>query len=588
MSVMDDTTRLAFTLHENRGVYALLLGSGVSRSASIPTGWEITLDLVRRVALAGGVEEQDDWARWHRETEAGEPDYSALLARLSSSPAERQSILQNYIEPTPDERETGLKTPTAAHRAIARMVAAGVVKVIVTTNFDRLLEMALREHGVEPTVIGSADALEGAPPLAHCACYVLKIHGDYKDARILNTDEELAVYPEVSNRLLDRILDEYGLIVCGWSGEWDPALRAAILRAPSRRYGAFWISRGEPKARAAELIQHRGARVIAAQDADSFFTGLQQRLETLAATGAQNPVGVDLQVATAKRYLARPEDRIRLDALIEEELARVHARLGHAELLAAGDPAEEFRRHVGVYETSLETLAAMIGVLGRWGDGTETRLVFDVLRDLHQWKATRQGGLSILLGLRAYPAVLVFIAYGLGLVRAERWSVLHNLFKLKLRPQYEEPVPLVESLLLDALDDLSDEIWRLLPDVSNKKGAMSTHLLSVFGEWRRRFLGLTPEFERDYHLFETLAGLAHAERHELPTLQQAATNIRNGGVFIPVGHVIWARDGLSRLREEIEGSLQTGLLKAGFGRGEEDHLRAALDTMSAIASYRRW
>ena len=50
------------------------------------------------------------------------------------------------------------------------------------------MENALREEGVEPTVVASADALAGAGPIAHTACYVLKLHGDYKDARILNTD----------------------------------------------------------------------------------------------------------------------------------------------------------------------------------------------------------------------------------------------------------------------------------------------------------------------------------------------------------------------------------------------------------------
>jgi hypothetical protein len=42
----DPTTQLAFSMFENTGVYAELLGSGVSRSAGIPTGWEITLELV--------------------------------------------------------------------------------------------------------------------------------------------------------------------------------------------------------------------------------------------------------------------------------------------------------------------------------------------------------------------------------------------------------------------------------------------------------------------------------------------------------------------------------------------------------------
>jgi hypothetical protein len=60
----DPLTQLAFSMFENKGVFALLLGSGLSRAAEIPTGWEITLDLVRRIALAQGVEDQTDWAEW--------------------------------------------------------------------------------------------------------------------------------------------------------------------------------------------------------------------------------------------------------------------------------------------------------------------------------------------------------------------------------------------------------------------------------------------------------------------------------------------------------------------------------------------
>lgn len=81
----DPVTQTAFSIHENKGVFALLLGSGISKAAEIPTGWEIALDLVRRVAEAGGVEEQADWAKWCVETEGKEPDYSDLLAKLATT-----------------------------------------------------------------------------------------------------------------------------------------------------------------------------------------------------------------------------------------------------------------------------------------------------------------------------------------------------------------------------------------------------------------------------------------------------------------------------------------------------------------------
>ena len=251
--VSDPLTQIAFSIYENRGVYALLVGSGLSRAAEIPTGWEITEDLIRRVATIQGESEKTDWVSWFREKSGKDPDYSELVEELGRSPAERRSILESYIEPSDEERAENLKMPTRAHQAIAELVAQGYIKVIVTTNFDRLIENALIERGVESTVVASVDALNGAVPLTHASCYLLKLHGDYKDSRILNTDGELAQYPSEYNALLDRIFDEHGLIVCGWSGEWDDALHAAILRCPSRRYTAFWAVRGEPGARAQAL-----------------------------------------------------------------------------------------------------------------------------------------------------------------------------------------------------------------------------------------------------------------------------------------------------------------------------------------------
>ncbi|WAO16761.1 SIR2 family protein [Pseudomonas aeruginosa] len=364
----DPTTQLAFSVYENKGVFAVLLGSGLSRSAEIPTGWEITLDLVRRVATAQGVEEQSDWASWYREKTGQEPNYSVLLEEIAGSPDERRAILHRYIEPDERDREEGRKVPTKAHHAIAQLVRSGHVRVIVTTNFDRLMENALREQGIEPTVVSSADVLSGAEPLTHSRCYLLKLHGDYKDARILNTDQELSAYPESYDKLLDRIFDEHGLIICGWSGEWDHALRAAFLRAPNRRYPVYWAARGTLGSGASELAIHRSTKTIPISGADEFFQTLQQRVDTLEQSQRQNPLSVELLVNSTKRYLAKPEHRIQLDELLSQEAERLMAQLDGSQFAPHGQwNQEEFRSRVRRYEALVEPLTRMAGVLGRWG-----------------------------------------------------------------------------------------------------------------------------------------------------------------------------------------------------------------------------
>lgn len=79
----DSTTQLAFSMSESPDVYAVLLGSRVSQSAGIPTGWEITLELVRRAGIAPGVGEQE--ARRHsRRGEDGSPQSRDAVRRLGA------------------------------------------------------------------------------------------------------------------------------------------------------------------------------------------------------------------------------------------------------------------------------------------------------------------------------------------------------------------------------------------------------------------------------------------------------------------------------------------------------------------------
>ena len=241
-------------------------------------------------------------------------------ARRTPSPPSR------LLRADAEEQEAGIKTPTPAHRAIARLVARGFISVILTTNFDRLLEAALGDEGVEP-VVSSADATEGAVPVTHQRCLVVKLHGDYLDDRIKNTEAELAAYDPRMDAYLDRILDEFGLVVCGWSGDWDLALRSAIERCKSRRYTTTWVAVGKPSARASGLIALRGAQVVTTTGADAFFGSLVEKVVSLADLGTMPPASVATAVASLKRYVAEDRHRVRLDDLVMEEADRLSGRL---------------------------------------------------------------------------------------------------------------------------------------------------------------------------------------------------------------------------------------------------------------------
>ena len=279
---VDGRVALATALHAAPGVYAVLVGSGLSSAAGVPTGWQVVQDLIRKVALAEDAdpaEVEDRPEDWWAAKGRPEPRYDTLLPQLASTDAARQALLRKYFETLPDGTHV---QPTAGHHALTTLAASGRVRVILTTNFDRLIERALDQAGVAPQVIASSSAMEGMTPLVHAPTTVIKLHGDYLSLGQRNTADELAHYPDETRALLARVFDEYGLLVVGWSAEYDTALVEALESAPSRRYPTFWCTfHGNVSEPARRLIAQRQACVIDTAGADEFFQDAVQKVARL-------------------------------------------------------------------------------------------------------------------------------------------------------------------------------------------------------------------------------------------------------------------------------------------------------------------
>jgi len=252
-------------MHAAPGVFAVLVGSGMSSAAGIPTGWQVVQDLLRKVRVAEGVESEELETApevWWEQQGRPDPRYDVLIADLASTDAARQAILRGYFDPSP--QQGGPVLPTQGHQALAQLCASGRVRLILTTNFDRLIERALDAIGITPQVIVGTGELAGMMPLVHAPVTVVKLHGDYATPGMRNTPEELAVYPADLRALLDQVLNEFGLIVVGWSAAYDRALSDALARSPSRRYPIFWSAHnGDISEDARRLISLRGATVVA-------------------------------------------------------------------------------------------------------------------------------------------------------------------------------------------------------------------------------------------------------------------------------------------------------------------------------------
>lgn len=506
---------LAFSIQANKGVYALLLGSGISRSAGIPTGWEVVEDLIKRVAKAKGEECAPDPATWFRKTFNEEPNYSRLLNTLASSPSERNQILKRYFEANEDERAQGLKVPTAAHRAIADLVAKKFLCVIVTTNFDRLIEQALEAIGIVPSVIDSAEKIDGAMPLTHSPCTVIKLHGDYMDIRIKNTPEELAQYDDRMNRILDRVLDEYGLIVCGWSADYDSALESAISRCASRRFTTYWASRDKLGDAARRLIALRGAQVIKIQGADQFFRELTEKVSALEELESPHPLSVQVAVATAKKYLPEERFRIQLDDLMRRETTRLLENISEEHFpvgIQIDEP--EFLRRIARYEAASETLLGLMITGTYWSESYHKELWSQILKRIaNPFGDYTHTSRSVVTGLRLYPALLLMYGGGIASVAAQKYDNLAALLaKTKIKVVNErEMQSAARALSIGLVFESLPEAARWLTDPRTENFAVNEHLFNTLREPLGEILPQDDDYQRCFDRFEYLLSLIYAD-----------------------------------------------------------------------------
>lgn len=511
MQTISPILTLALNIQSNRGRYALLLGSGISTSARIKTGWQITQDLIRRVARGEGKENECQEGVeeiWFRETYQQEPDYSRLLEKLGITEAERHGLLQGYFEPTDEEATNGIKVPTKAHRDIANLIKQGFIDVVITTNFDRLLEKALLDLGIEPHVLSTKEHFEGAYPIIHHNSHlIIKVNGDYKDKNIRNTLEELEQYPDSLNELLSFIAKNYGLVICGWSATYDNALRGALLSSKVFHFGNYWAKFGNnlPE-QARDFIQKRRAVEIPIQSADQFFEELETKVIALERSQIANPLSIQVAVATVKRFIETPNSDIKLYDLVLAEQERLVEAMKTPSLLAiegTQDPENIIKRMLR-YEAITEAIQGMIVEGAGWGKSEQQETWLSCIRRIFSIGLAHGDEYSKWKKLALYPAMLLTYSAGIAAISRKKYAFFVRMAKTKV--SYEERE---ERLFLKVRPNIvfNFDVIKTIPDYKNHRASGIQYLYDLL---KNRFKALLPdelEFEKYFDRFEYLMAL---------------------------------------------------------------------------------
>jgi hypothetical protein len=233
----------------------IFAGAGISRQAVGLSGRSL------RDALAADIKKDyEDYDVAERSLEDVCDEYQVVNDR---------SVLVNRIADLFPARPA----PTPAHLAAVRMF-----RFIVTTNWDRLFELAADAVGNRYRVLASeADV----PNFNFDNHNLLKIHGSIEHpTTLVCTTEDYELYPETHPQMLERVaglLYGYTVLYVGY-GLRDEHLRALLSRI--RRQRGDWGRRayvvGSYDTVRCLLLKERKMEVIDAQ-ADDFLPALAQQ-----------------------------------------------------------------------------------------------------------------------------------------------------------------------------------------------------------------------------------------------------------------------------------------------------------------------
>ena len=431
---IEKLTTLAFSMYTNKGAYALLLGSGISRSAHIPSGWEVEEKLIQKIGASQGVAESEDWHQWYKDCYKQSASYSALLGEVGKTPTERVQLMRSFFEPTNEEKELDWKAPTKAHLAIARLAKEGYVRVVLTTNFDRLLEKAFELEGITPQVISHEGDISQATPVVHSKKpTIIKINGDYIDCQFRNTTEELDEYPEQMKLYLHRIFEDYGLVTCGWSGEWDKGLISIINNAAHSRYNSFFAYIGGPNDSLKTLSQNRLGELMPIGSADNLFSELYEQIMALEKYDANANMNHEMMMARVKKYLSSKQYDIEFADIIEKWGAEAYNQITEVAHYNFQLSKEAFERYLEIHLRAIAPLLDATILTARWGKEWHIKLLGDILiklciRPMKNGEITTEGTQY----LHALAPMLLLNTIGIACVKYGRFKELNNILKLSV------------------------------------------------------------------------------------------------------------------------------------------------------------
>lgn len=390
-----------------------------------------------------------------------------------------------------------------------------------------MLEVALREEGIEPIVIKHIDDIDGALPLVHSQFTLIKINGDYLDCRFLNTKLELEKYPDKLNNYLLRIASEYGIISCGWSGVWDIALRNTLKQVDNFRFCSYWTYVNKCEDELQELATFRKGRILEIKDANNFFSEILEKVDALESLDNADPLNKDIAVTRLKKYIAKDEGKILLHDLLVNEQENVYKSIFSITDYSLREYPQLLKR-LNYYEESIDMILALVINGVYWSNPKNEQYFVNILSRLSEPPKNNGSSNDLCVNCHYYPALLLFYAMGVVAVKTERFSLLNKLFRIKISEEnsdYSRKIYFIDRVNSDFIDN---DYFKKIID-RNFRTPISTYVNQKLRPLLSHIIYTETEFNETFEIFEYLTSLNYLN----------IVGDKWGDVFVPWGEFMW-------------------------------------------------
>ncbi|MBD0325891.1 MAG: tetratricopeptide repeat protein [Pyrinomonadaceae bacterium] len=236
---------------------AVLAGAGISLDppSRLPPAYPIMYAIIDALAPTPEIREALRTACRADRVEQKGPNNFLRMERLLSLIYHSDSMPRAIVELATAE------APNDEHFALARLASRGAV--ILTTNFDCLIERACQKLGLDWLAIVNDDdyAQLHSASLSKGLCLIIKLHGSADQPSSIQTTLKQVGRGRLSwnadqhkGVAIRDILTQRNLLVLGYSGSDDFDVVPALLQTPSPRT-ILWVEHDESKHLADAVLQ---------------------------------------------------------------------------------------------------------------------------------------------------------------------------------------------------------------------------------------------------------------------------------------------------------------------------------------------